>query len=144
MPSGGLPGPPAGLDAAAVQLWQELAAEAPWLTLADRSSVEDLTRLYIDLGDLRAAVRERGVVIEEVIPDPRGGVVGTRLVANPAAALALRTQAAIGSLRASLGLSPQSRARLGLLTLQGRTEVSKLEQFLEVAAARSRGPRNVS
>ena len=137
-----LPGPPQGLSEGAAVIWCEVREGSPWLTGADRAAVLELTRLCDDLVVYRAAVREHGPLLTEVIADPRGGVIGTRMVANPAVAMVLKTESAIGALRTSLGLSPQSRARLGLTLLEGERRASKVEELQE--RARLRSARSVS
>jgi P27 family predicted phage terminase small subunit len=71
------------------------------------SAVEDAARA-------RAELDKRGLVLEEVIPDPRGGVAGHRVVVNPAEAALRRADRLLTDLSDRLGLTPAARARLGL------------------------------
>jgi P27 family predicted phage terminase small subunit len=68
-----------------------------------------------DAARARAEVDQRGLVFEEVIPDPRGGVAGSRVVLNPAEAALRRADKVLTELGDRLGLTPAARARLGLV-----------------------------
>ncbi|HUY24074.1 MAG TPA: P27 family phage terminase small subunit [Candidatus Saccharimonadales bacterium] len=137
-----LPEPPEGLGEAAAITWREVKAGAPWLAAADRSTVQELVEREQDLEVCREALRRHGALLEEIVVSPRGDVVGTKLVANPAAAQVVKLQATILQLRAALGLTPIARVRMGLQVLEGERRASKVEELQ--ARARARSARHVS
>lgn len=112
-----VPAPPShlGVDGLAVWLdvWSGLPRAAAHPKL-DRLSVTRLAEAVDDRKRARAALIEHGTLLEEPIVSPKGDVVGTRLVPNPAEAMLRRADKAIDELSDRLGLSPAARARLGL------------------------------
>jgi phage terminase small subunit len=54
-----------------------------------------------------------------VIVSPKGDVVGERIVPNPAEQQLRRIDKALDAVTAALGLSPTSRARLGVAASDG-------------------------
>ena len=120
------PKAPAGLRAAGKAVWLE-AWEAPWLDpTVDFASVAELARLEDEIAALRATLRRDGHTVRVPVVTPRGDVVGERVEANPAEQMARRAGKAIADLRKSLGLTPESRARLGLTHLIARQKAQLL------------------
>ncbi len=78
----------------------------------DVVTVERFCRL-VDERAAIAAELARGVLLEEVIPDPRGGIAGTRVVLNPAVAALRQADKALDAMVDRLALVPAARARLG-------------------------------
>jgi hypothetical protein len=85
---------------------------------SDRGAVLALARLEDDAAELRAAVDRLGVVLEEPIVTPRGDIAGTRVCVNPAVAALARLSTPLRDLRGLLGMTPMSRARLGIGLLE--------------------------
>lgn len=109
------PAAPRGLGSSGRAAWRLAWVEAGlWLTDADRPLVERLARLVDELAAFRAALEAHGPVVEEPVVTPRGDVVGRKLVANPAVKQLHDGGVELAGVAAALGLSPASRARLGL------------------------------
>ena len=115
------PKPPRGLRAPGKAVWRLVWLEAAgWLADADRPIVERLARLVDELAIYRAALVKHGAVIEEMVVSPRGDVVGSKRVANPAVKMLHDAGVELNTLASAIGLSPASRARLGLKAPKGR------------------------
>ena len=115
------PTPPRGLRAPGKAVWRLVWLEAGvWLADADRPIVERLARLVDELALYHAALVKHGAVIEELLVSPRGEVVGTKRVANPAVKMLHDAGVELNNLASAIGLSPASRARLGLKAPRGR------------------------
>ena len=115
------PKPPRGLRAPGKAAWALVWTEAAgWLADADRPIVERLARLVDELAIYHAALVKHGAVIEELLVSPRGDVVGSKRVANPAVKMLHDAGVELNNLAAAIGLSPASRARLGLKAPKGR------------------------
>jgi len=107
------PRAPTGLGRAGKAAWRNTWQALPTLDPErDRQIVTELAHLADNLETYRAALEAHGAVVSEAICSPRGGIVGYRLVANPASAQIKNALAASMLIYAALGLSPQSRARL--------------------------------
>jgi hypothetical protein len=76
----------------------------------------------------REALDQLGPLQTEPIVTPVGAVVGERTVLNPAEAALRRCERQIDTLRTALGLTPASRARLGL---QHLAVVERAERILD-------------
>ena len=77
---------------------------------------------YCSVADDAAAARAdsaRGVVLDEVIGDARGGSLGTRASLNPAVVALKNSEKTLVELGDRLSLSPASRARLWSSTDNG-------------------------
>lgn len=111
-----IPEPPEDLSDDARRLWSELWTGFSGVLSAelDRATVERLCDLADERAVLRRALEEHGPLLEEPIVTPKGDVVGTRLVANPAAKQLREVDKQLTALSDRLGLSPAARARLGL------------------------------
>lgn len=115
------PVPPSTLGERGRDVWGSVWAEgAAWLTPAD----ESLVRRVAELGDEIAAAREalltEGVILRKPLISPKGDVVGEEPIANPAARMLRDATSQLAVLAGALGLSPASRARLGLTAARAR------------------------
>ena len=123
------PGPPPvpeHLGVVGTAIWDDIWRWLPILSPAlDGHSVQRYCEAADDASRARAEIAGRGLVIDEVILDPRGGPGGTRAVLNPAEAALRRADKVLDGLGDRLGLSPASRARLGLVISQ--TELASAE-----------------
>jgi Phage terminase, small subunit len=95
----------------------------------DDIAVERLCRL-LDEAELTRAELARGIVLEEPIVSPTGQVVGTRVVANPAAGLLRQLDRQIDALADRLGLVPMARARLGLVLTTAERQALEVDSVL--------------
>lgn len=106
---------PAQLEAnGGAVVFRELAG-ASWISPIDREMVTQLAETIDEREKYRAALAEHGPLLIEPIVTPKGDVVGTRLVPNPAEGMLRRCEARIERLARDLGLTPTARARLGLV-----------------------------
>ena len=96
-------------------VWESLPILSPKL---DAHSVLRYCEASEDAVRARAEIENRGLVIDEVIADPRGGVLGHRAVLNPAEQSLRRADKVVTELGDRLGLTPAARARLGLVVNQ--------------------------
>jgi P27 family predicted phage terminase small subunit len=110
-----VPPVPDDLGVVGKAIWQDL-----WSGLVILSpKIEGHTvRRYCEAADdaaaARAEISARGVVLDELIGDARGGVLGHRAIVNPAILALKNSERTMTELADRLGLSPSSRARLGL------------------------------
>ena len=107
---------PEHLSEAGKALYVELYWEAPYLDEKDRTAVADLCCLVDDIAACREAIAKHGLLLEEPIVLPTGKVVEgeRRLVANPAVSALQAYLRVLAPALTALGLTPASRARLGL------------------------------
>ena len=119
--------PPASLPMAAHDLWrivrEELAGRG--LTASDLPLVEMLVVTAARNRDARAAVTKAGVLLK----DAKTG----RLVANPMLKVEKETAATYLRLAETLGLSPASRVRLGLMQIAGQSMLVTIAQAVRDA-----------
>ena len=110
------PTPPSDLNRASKRLFRAVyAASSDTLSpILDAETVARLCRLLEEREIYAAELLEHGAVHAEVIVSPKGDVVGERMVPNPAEQQLRRIDKAIDAVTAALGLSPTSRARLGV------------------------------
>jgi P27 family predicted phage terminase small subunit len=114
---GTAPPPPDHLGELGRQVWLDVWEGFPSAVLNDRLDRLAVTRLAEaadDRENARMYLQELGVLLEEPIVTPRGDVVGTRMVINPAALQVQKLDRQIDLMSDRLGLSPAARARLGL------------------------------
>lgn len=111
------PPAPDDLGEAGLVAWVDAWA-LPWTAAVDAGAILNLARLEDERALLRAAVDEHGVLIEKAQISPKGDVVGSELYANPAVRELRRVDAATLALRDRLGLTPLTRARLGLALVE--------------------------
>ena len=115
------PPAPKGLGAPGARAWQAVMAWTP-LLLPELDAVS--AERFCSLVDERATISAelaRGVVLEEPIVTPKGDVVGTRVVANPAAAMLRQIDKALDALADRLGLVPAARSPHGRAAHDRRT-----------------------
>ena len=127
------PEPPETLGTLGRQVWTDVWEGLPAGVLevqADYLTVTRLAEAAEDRAAARAAVIELGPLLEEPIVTPRGDVVGTRQVANPAAETVRKLDRVIDAASDRLGLSPAARARLGLTIARGRLATVDAETML--------------
>jgi len=109
------PDPPEDLGRVGAAIWRAIWPAMPVLNpVIDAYEVGRYCSAAEDAARARAELGKRGLVLEEVIPDPRGGVAGHRVVVNPAEAALRRADRLLTDLSDRLGLTPAARARLGL------------------------------
>lgn len=130
-----IPPAPRGLSPKARQLWVDIWEGArSWATQGlDNALVESTCRVYDEIAQLRRVLAQRGPLLEEVIVSPKGDVVGTKLVANPAAKMLRDAEKQWTAYLVLLAIPPTERARLGLVQVKAQ---SKLEALI---AARNNG-----
>ena len=110
---------PDALGAIGSVIWRDVWAALPILSpRLDHSSVLRYCEAAEDAARARAEVDERGLLIDEPMADPRGGILGYKAVLNPAEMALRRADKVLLELGDRLGLSPASRARLGLVINQ--------------------------
>lgn len=119
-PMGAPPVPP-GLAERGRETWDLIWADgAAWLAPADAPLAARFCELVEEIAVARRSLAEDGLVLSEPLVSPRGDVVGSRPVANPAARALRDSTAQLAALAGALGLSPAARARLGLTVAQAR------------------------
>jgi len=122
-----VPPVPTGLGKSGAVLWTTVWQASPWLNAdLDALSVRQLAEAVEERDSYRAALAAHGALIEEPIVSPTGKVVGTRFVLNPAEAALRRIDKRISDLAESLGMSPHSRARLGLKALEATARADRI------------------
>jgi P27 family predicted phage terminase small subunit len=130
--------PPAGLGEAGKAVWASLRC-LEWVQPSDRAGVVRLCELEDERATLRAALDEYGPVLSKPVTTARGDLVGTELYANPAIRELRRLDAQILELLKAFGLTPMSRARLGLAVIAAKKDgvLTQLimAQYREAAAA---------
>ena len=110
---------PDGLGVVGRSIWNDVWAALPILSpQLDYHAVSQYCAAADDAVRARASLTERGLVIDEVVGDARGGSLGTRATLNPAEAALRRADKVLIELGDRLGLSPAARARLGLVLNQ--------------------------
>ena len=120
---------PEGLSPLGVVTWDALIVAIPGRhDILDAPTVARYAELTAERGVWAEQLVEHGHLLEEVIVSPRGDVVGTRRVVNPAVGELRRIDRALDTLGDRLGLSPAARGRLGLV-------VSQAEQALATSAS---------
>ena len=125
------PRAPRGLGAAGRSAWRAVMTWTP-LLLPDLDAVT--VERFATLVDERVAVSAelaRGVLLEEVIVDPRGGVAGTRLVANPAAAMLRSIDKELDALADRLAIVPAARARIGVSLTTAEKQAVEVQTLLD-------------
>lgn len=109
-------------------LWQGLPILAPQL---DATTVLRYCQVSEDVVRAREAIDEHGLLISEIVGDARGGALGTRWVINPAEQALRRCDKILLDLSDRLGLSPASRARLGLTLNQAALASAEASRLLD-------------
>lgn len=124
-----IPRAPSGLGKAGRAAWKAAHEGMPVRLDVDGLTVERFARL-IDEREAVAAEMGRGILLEEPIVTPKGDVVGTRMVANPAAAMLRALDKALDALIDRLALVPAARARLGLVMTSAERNTVETEALL--------------
>jgi len=120
------PKAPAGLRRAGKAVWVD-SWQAPWLDpVLDLAGVAELARLEDEIAALRSTLRRDGFTLRVPIVSPRGDVVGEKVEPHPAEAMLRRATTSVVNLRKTLGLTPESRARLGLTHLTAQQLARKI------------------
>ena len=117
------PDPPENLGELGRRVWLDVWEGLPSSVLearVDFLTVHRLCEAAEDRSAARAAVADLGPLLTEPIVTPKGDVVGTRQVANPAVEMVRKLDRVIDNASDRLGLSPAARARLGLTIARGR------------------------
>lgn len=130
------PAAPTRLGAGGLAAWEQAFRSASWLNAGHLAMVEDLARLRDDVELYRKAMTDHGALLGEPIVSPKGDVVGTRFVANPAEAMLRRALKAILELQTALGLTPMAKARLGLNLVETEQKISTLDRLRKEAGGR--------
>jgi P27 family predicted phage terminase small subunit len=118
---------PDGIDGPNIERWREIWSSAPWLSVTlDSEAVREYLECIVERDEMRGSITELGMVQEEPIVSTRGQVVGHRQVHHPLLAHLRRLEARIDQARERLGLSPGSRARLGLVEIELRERAGRL------------------
>jgi len=113
-----------------------LAHALAWVSESDWPAIEHLARLEDQWVTLAAALAEHGSLLSEPIVTPRGDVVGTRLVPNPAEMMLRRLDNQLVALRDRLGMVPLAKARLGISVASAKTALAGwLEREMQVRGA---------
>lgn len=135
-----VPKPPTGLKAKGKQAWTCIWQDAgPWLTPMDAPGVELVCRLFDEANGYDAVLKREGMFFQRPIVTPRGDVVGHEPYPHPATDAKRKLETSVARLVAEYALSPQSRAKLGLVQVQAQ---SKLEELLR--SRRQTAPQEVT
>jgi len=117
----GVPDPPESLGDAGRDAWIQAFA-VRWTHAPDVAGVAHLARLEDEAQELVVTIARDGVVAKRPIVTPKGEVVGAEWVAHPLIAELRKLDRQLVELRATLGLDPASRARLGLNAIENRPD----------------------
>jgi P27 family predicted phage terminase small subunit len=112
------PAAPKTLGAAGKAAWT-LAWAQRWVEAPDRRQVEHLCRLEDEAEMLCAELDRDGATLTKPMITPRGAVVGEERYPHPALKSLRQLDKELRELRRSLGMDPQSRARLRLKAEEG-------------------------
>jgi P27 family predicted phage terminase small subunit len=126
--------PPVGLGKAGRAVWTALHG-LEWTQPSDQLAIIRLAELEDERALLRQALDDKGPVLTKPVTTSRGDVVGSEDYANPALREIRRCDAQIAELHKGFGLTPLSRARLGLAVIA----VSREENTLARLRARRAG-----
>jgi P27 family predicted phage terminase small subunit len=125
------PPPPEHLGAVGQATWRSLWEMLPILSpRIDDSLVRQFCEVTEDASRARAAVHDHGLLISEAKANPSGGTIGFKLTLNPAEMALRRTDKTLLDLSDRLGLSPASRARLGLTINRAELAVAEATRVL--------------
>jgi hypothetical protein len=125
-----IPDAPSDLGAAGRECWRSLWL-APQMLTGDAGAIAAASRLEDEAAVLRATVQEHGPLLSRPVTTSRGEVVGSESYANPAIRELRRVEQASLALMRELGLSPWSRARLGLAVVEVQEKTSWLDDLRE-------------
>jgi P27 family predicted phage terminase small subunit len=112
------PAPPPGLSSVATETWHLIWSAFPEGVLSvelDAETVGRYCRLLDQRAQLVAAVDADGITLTKAQQSATGKVIGEEIYLHPALAAIAKTDREIDTIGASLGTSPASRAKLGLV-----------------------------
>jgi hypothetical protein len=107
---------------------------------SDRASVLRLCRLESESAELRAIVKEDGRMLERVVQNSRGDVVGSERYSHPAVGELRKLGREASVICDSLGLNPLSRKKMGLAVLVEPGQPDKIDELLARRKARLAAP----
>lgn len=121
---------PRSLGSAGRKAWRAVFALAP-LLLPDLDAVT-ITRFcsLVDERELVRAEMARGVLLDEPLISPKGEIVGSKVVPNPAFGLLRSIDKQLDALVDRLGLVPSARARLGLTMTTAERQAVEVDRIL--------------
>lgn len=122
---------PRHLGPAARKVWRTVMATMPLsLPELDALSVSRFAELVEERDQVMAAWREHGPLLEEPIVSPKGDVVGTRYVPNPAAQMLRQLDRQLDALADRLALTPAARGRLGLVLTSAERQAAEVDRVM--------------
>ena len=121
---------PGHLDAAGRAAWKVIVAGASLLAPVDEMAATRFCEMVDERGALRRAVGD-DLTLAEPIVSPRGDVVGERLVAHPLLRELRAIDRALAAEQAALGLTPASRARLGLAVTSAQRAQAEADALVD-------------
>ena len=119
---------PIALGQSGRELWRRAQSSAVWLSELDLVALQDLCQTWDEVVELRNAIAEDGITLEEPIVTPAGHVVGTKKVAHPLIKELRVAQKQLHAIGSALGFDPTARSRLGLAEVKRQ---SKLEELMQ-------------
>jgi P27 family predicted phage terminase small subunit len=126
-----IPDPLEHLGSTGRAIWADLWPSLPVLSpRIDRHSVTRYCEAADDSAAARLEISAHGVVLHEVLGDAKGGSLGTRAALNPAILALKNSERTMTELADRLGLSPASRARLGLTISLGALAAAEAGRVL--------------
>lgn len=121
--------PPGGLGKVGRAVWRDLH-DLKWAQISDGKALQRLAELEDERALLTDALNEHGPVLEKPVMTARGDVVGSELYANPAIRELRRLDVQILELLRGFGLTPMSRARLGLAVVAAKKDNTLTELIM--------------
>lgn len=112
---------PAGLGKVGRAVWRDLR-DLEWAQISDGKALQRLAELEDERALLTDALNEHGPVLSKPVMTARGDVVGSELYSNPAIRELRRLDVQILELLKGFGLTPMSRARLGLAVVAAKKD----------------------
>lgn len=121
-----LPVPPESLGTDGTATYKA-AQSLSWVSNADLVSVLELCRTLDDLAAMRELVATEGRLLQEPICTARGDVAGIKAVSHPLTVEIDRAARRVERLAGAIGMTAQSRARLGLAVAQTQSAYEAAE-----------------
>jgi P27 family predicted phage terminase small subunit len=112
-----------------------------WITPADAAQVEHLCQLEDRAQTLIDQLARDGTILTKPLVSPRGEVIGDERYEHPALRALRGLDKPLLELRKSLGLDPQSRARLRLAVEEESSELDDLKARREARLQAQRAAR---
>jgi P27 family predicted phage terminase small subunit len=123
-----VPDAPAQLGELGKRTWAQIWLE-PQILQGDRLTVERLALLEDESAGLRASVAADGAILRRPLQSARGQVLGEELYEHPALPALRKLGVEQANLCRELGLTPQARARLGLVVAEVVYEPDELDEL---------------